>query len=105
MKITAARKRAASTVDARRSGAGSRRELGSRSAKTRIEEAIEDVDEQVDADEHRRGEQRHRLDQGVVTVLDRAYREPSDPRHGEDRLDHEGAAQQVADARSEDRED
>src|SRR5437899_304572 len=71
---------------------------GARSARSDagIEEAIDQVDAEVDHDEEHGGQEHRALDDGVVAVVDRLDREPADARPREHRFRHHGAAEQRA---------
>src|SRR3546814_20814504 len=60
----------------------------------RIEEWIEDIDEQVDEDIERRGEQQTALHHRIIAREHRIDHQPPEPRQGEHRLDHRDAAEQ-----------
>src|SRR5206468_3432991 len=72
------------------SAVASRRVLG---ADAGIEDAVEQIDEQVDAHERERQDEDPGLDDGIVAHEDRLHGEPADARPGEDRLGHDGASQ------------
>ena len=60
----------------------------------RVEDAVEEVDEQVGEDEDERDQQRRRLDDRVVAAEDRLQQRVADPGQPEDDLDDRGAADQ-----------
>src|SRR3990172_8084002 len=70
-----------------------------------IEDAIEEVDGEVDDDERDRGEEDRALDDRVVAVVDGLDGEPADAGPGEDRLGYHGAAQQGPELERRDRQD
>src|SRR5690349_18072129 len=62
-----------------------------------VEERVGQVDDQVDHDERKRGDEREALHLLVVARDDRVDAEGAEPRHREKRLDDDGAADQKAD--------
>src|SRR5215472_472446 len=90
---------ASARVRRARLGAGSAR------ADARIEEAIDQVDAEVDHDEEHGRDERGALHDRVVAVVDRLDREAADARPGEHRLGHDGAAEQGAELEPRDRHD
>src|SRR3954471_20742927 len=64
---------------------------------TRVDEGVEDVDDQVRDDDEERADQDSCLDHGKCGFLDRVVREPADPRDVEDGLGEDRAAEQDAD--------
>src|SRR5439155_16280392 len=69
---------------------------GSARADAGIEDAIEQVDAEIDHDEEHGGEEDRALHDRVVTIVDRLNGEPPDARPREHGLGHDGAAQQRA---------
>src|SRR3954469_22709808 len=63
----------------------------------RVDEGVEDVDDQVRDDDEERADQDRSLDHRKIGVLDRVVREPADPRDVEDGLGEDRAAEQDAD--------
>src|SRR6266540_4448736 len=70
-----------------------------------IEEAIDQVDAEVDHDEEHGGQEHRALHDGVVAVVDRLDREPSDARPRKHGLRHDGAAEQRAELQPGDGDD
>src|SRR5213594_1454650 len=70
-----------------------------------IEEAIDQVDAEVDHDEEYGGQEHRALHDGVVAVVDRLDREPSDARPRKHRFRHDGAAEQRAELQPGDGDD
>src|SRR5215204_4780664 len=68
----------------------------------RVEEAVEDVDDQVEEDERRREQHRRRLHERVVAVEDRLQEVPAHTGQAEDDLDDRRAAHQDADLEADD---
>src|SRR5271169_5252594 len=66
-------------------------------ADSRIEDAIEDVDNEIDQHERRCDEQHHALHDHKVASVDRADQQPADPRQGKDRLDQYRTTDQPSD--------
>src|SRR3989442_8532661 len=80
---------------------------GARSARSDagIEETIDQVDAEVDHDEEHGGQEYRALHDGVVAVVDRLDREPSDARPRKHRFRHDGAAEQRAELQPGDGDD
>src|SRR6266478_6327755 len=80
---------------------------GARSARSDagIEETIDQVDAEVDHDEEHGGQEHRALHDGVVAVVDRLDREPSDARPRKHRFRHDGAAEQRAELQPGDGDD
>src|SRR6267142_1219316 len=74
-------------------------------AGARIEEAIEEVDREVDGDEHHCRDEHGALDDRVVAVVDGLHGQPADAGPGEYRLGHHRAAQERAELERRDRQD
>src|SRR3954463_4621197 len=70
---------------------------GSGIADARVDDGVEDVDDQVRDDDEERAEQHRALDHREVAVLDRVEREAADPGDVEDGLGEDRAAEQHAD--------
>src|SRR3954463_13206007 len=62
----------------------------------RVDDDVEGVDDEVHQNETRRDDQDRGLDQRVIALRDRAQDETPQARNGEDLLDHDGAAEQIA---------
>src|SRR4051794_5584399 len=70
---------------------------GSDIADARVDERVEDVDDQVRDDDEERPEEHRSLDHREVAVLDRVEGKPADPGDVEDALGEDRAAEQHAD--------
>ena len=68
-----------------RAGASTSSTSRSRHADPRVEQRVDDVDEQVDEDVADRGDEHHSLDERVVPLLDRVDRQPAEAGDPEDR--------------------
>ena len=71
----------------------------------RVEDAVGEVDEQVDEDDDDGDEEDAALDDGVVARLDRVDQPGADAREGEDRLGEHRAGEQQPDLEADDRRD
>src|SRR3954447_24601914 len=71
----------------------------------RVEERVDDVDDQVEQDDEERGEQHRALDLRQVEPLDRVVAVAADAGDVEHRLGQDRAAEQDAEVESEDRHD
>src|SRR5438034_11479628 len=89
----------------KRSHASMRRPRSALSADAGIEEAVREIDDQVDDDEGQREDEHRALEQDVVAGEDRLNHETAEPRPREDRLDQDGAAHELARLQPEQRED
>src|SRR5881409_2222672 len=58
----------------------------------RVQKRIREIDEEVEAHDHRRDDQVHRLDDRIVQLVERLEEEQADTRQSEDRLDDDRAA-------------
>src|SRR5712692_8049498 len=74
-------------------------------ADARIEDGIEEIDDEVDEHEARGDEEHAALDEGIVARLDRAHHHGAEPRPGEDRLCQDGSAQEKAHLKPQHRDD
>src|ERR671936_2159825 len=70
-----------------------------------IQVAIQKIHEDVDRHEEERDHEHGALHQRVVALQDRGEEHATDTRHGEDLLDHDRAAQQLADLYAQERDD
>src|SRR5205814_4467345 len=70
-----------------------------------IQVAIQQVHDDVDADEEDRDDKNGALHQRVVALEDRSEEHPADARDGEDLLDDDRPAQQLTDLDAEQRDD
>src|SRR5260370_22374761 len=61
-------------------------------ANPRVQIRIREVDEEVQADDHRRDDQVHRLHHGIIDLSERLEEEEPDAGQAEDRLDEDTAA-------------
>src|SRR6266849_2184441 len=74
-------------------------------ADTRIQVRVEQIDDQVDADEGRGKQEDRGLDDRIVPVVDRLDRVTADARPREDRLRDHGSAEERAELDADDRHD
>src|SRR2546425_7665212 len=70
----------------------------------RVEEGVAGVHEEVHQDDHADDEQIDALDDGIVTLVDRIEEKAPHARQPEDRLEDDGAAQDLRDLDAEDRD-
>src|SRR2546425_9633301 len=82
-----------------------RRGVSSTGTETGIEDAIEHVDQEVDDDERRGGQEHRALHDRIVAVVDRLDRQPADPRPREDGLRHDRAGEKLTELEAGDRDD
>src|SRR6266496_6440487 len=103
---TASTARSATTPSPSRMSHGMRRPRGrafciaakasSAGAGAGIEEAIEEIDGEVDEDEHHRGEEHRALHHGIVAIVDGLHGEAADAGPGKDGLRHHRPPQERA---------
>src|SRR5439155_11431981 len=74
-------------------------------ADPRVQQRIRHVDQEVDQDVGRRGDEHHALDEGIVPGEDGLDDQPPEPRHDEDLLRHHRAADEGAHLEPEDGDD
>src|SRR5688572_31119530 len=81
------------------------RAVGSGEPDPGIQEAIEQVHEDIDDDEEHGDDEHAALHQRVVALDDRGQQHPSDAGDGEDLLDHDRSTEQLSGLDAEERDD